>query len=167
MTSSGGAPSAHTPPEGSLALTGPRAVVAAHGELAAGLVSAVEQITGRGAVFVALSNRELSSVDLEAQIEAYVAKGVRVVFTDLPAGSTTICARRLQRAHPDLVVVTGASLAALLAFAMTADESPASAARLAADKARAALQVVEGPAAMAAAARAAEATPPMPTPSGN
>ena len=42
----------------------PVAVIAAHGDLAAGLVSAVEQITGRGALFVPLSNRELSSAEL-------------------------------------------------------------------------------------------------------
>jgi PTS system N-acetylgalactosamine-specific IIA component len=156
MTSSAGTPVGE--PVGAPATTpAPRAVVAAHGELAAGLVSAVEQITGRGAVFVALSNRDLSSADLEARIEEHVARGARVVFTDLPAGSTTICARRLQRAHPDLVVVTGASLAALLAFALAADEPPAAAARLAAEKARAAMQVVEGPGAAAAAAAAAHA----------
>ena len=124
----------------------PVAVIAAHGDLAAGLVSAVEQITGRGALFVPLSNRDLTPVDLEARIEAHLASGhVHVVFTDLPAGSTTICARRLQRVHPDLVVVTGASLAALLAFALAADAaSPADAARAAADKARDALKVVGG-----------------------
>jgi mannose/fructose-specific phosphotransferase system component IIA len=75
---------------------------------------------------------------------------VRVVFTDLPAGSTTICARRLQRAHPELVVVTGASLAALLAFALAADKGAEEAARLAAEKARAALQVSGGTPAPAA-----------------
>ena len=134
MTNSGG--------EASEAPTAPVAVIAAHGDLAAGLVSAVEQITGRGALFVPLSNRDLSAQELEARIEEHLARGVHVVFTDLPAGSTTICARRLQRVHPDLVVVTGASLTALLAFALDADAGPAAAARAAAEKARAALQVV-------------------------
>ena len=129
--------------EPDLAVT-PVAIIAAHGDLAAGLVSAVEQITGRGALFVPLSNRDLSAAELELRIEAHVASGIHVVFTDLPAGSTTICARRLQRAHPDLVVVTGASLTALLAFALDADEGPAEAARAAAEKARAALQAVGG-----------------------
>ena len=123
----------------------PVAVIAAHGDLAAGLVSAVEQITGRGALFVPLSNRDLSAGELEARIEAQLATGIHVVFTDLPAGSTTICARRLQRVHPDLVIVTGASLTALLAFALAADEGPADAARSAVDKARSALQAVGGP----------------------
>jgi PTS system N-acetylgalactosamine-specific IIA component len=122
----------------------PVAIVAAHGDLAAGLVSAVEQITGRGALFVPLSNRDMSAAALEEQIEAHVSSGIHVVFTDLPAGSTTICARRLQRVHPDLVIVTGASLTALLAFALATDVDPVEAARAATEKARAALQVVGG-----------------------
>ena len=95
MTNSEGAtpasPDAEGPP------VAPVAVIAAHGDLAAGLVSAVEQITGRGALFIPLSNRDLSATELEARIESHLARGVHVVFTDLPAGSTTICARRLQR----------------------------------------------------------------------
>jgi len=122
----------------------PVAVIAAHGDLAAGLVSAVEQITGRGALFVPLSNRDLSAGELELRIEAHLATGIQVVFTDLPAGSTTICARRLQRVHPDLVIVTGASLTALLAFALAAEDGPVEAARAAVDKARSALQAVGG-----------------------
>jgi N-acetylgalactosamine PTS system EIIA component len=142
MTNSEGATPAS--PDAGSSPVAPVAVIAAHGDLAAGLVSAVEQITGRGALFIPLSNRDLSATELQARIEAHVAAGVHVVFTDLPAGSTTICARRLQRAHPDLVIVTGASLTALLAFALGADEGPVDAARSAADKARAALQVVGG-----------------------
>ena len=46
--------------------------------------------------------------------------------------------------------MTGASLAALLAFALAGDDSPADAARAAAEKARAALQVVGGTPAPAA-----------------
>ena len=147
MTNSGGgAPDADTASAAgaSAAPPAPVAVIAAHGDLAAGLVSAVEQITGKGSLFIPLSNRDLSATDLEARIEAHLAQGVHVVFTDLPAGSTTICARRLQRVHPVLVVVTGASLTALLAFALGADAGRAAAARVAAEKARAALQVVGG-----------------------
>jgi PTS system N-acetylgalactosamine-specific IIA component len=139
--------SSATPAAGEIA---PIAVIAAHGDLAAGLVSAVEAITGRGALFVPLTNRDLGPPELEALIATWVDRGVRVVFTDLPAGSTTICARRLQRAHPELVVVTGASLAALLAFALAADKGAEEAARLAAEKARAALQVSGGTPAPAA-----------------
>ena len=132
------------PPATTPAPAVPIAVVVAHGELAAGLVSAVEQITGRGALFVALSNRDLGIAELEAQVLAWVDRGVRVLFTDLPAGSTTVCARRLQRTHPGLIVFTGSNLAALLAFALAADKGIEEAARDAAEKARAALQVSGG-----------------------
>ena len=38
----------------------PRAIVAGHGDFPDGMVSAVEQISGRGGVFIALSNKGLS-----------------------------------------------------------------------------------------------------------
>jgi N-acetylgalactosamine PTS system EIIA component len=107
------APAADRSAEPSLA----RAIVAAHGELAAGLVSAVAQITGRDDVFLPLSNRGLGGDQLEAVLRAVVAeRDAHVVFTDLPSGSWTIAARRVQRDMPSLVVVTGANLAALLAW---------------------------------------------------
>ena len=122
----------------------PRAVVVAHGELAAGMVSAVEQITGKGALFVAVSNAGLGLEELEERIAGHVVAGAHVVFTDLPAGSTTLASRRLQRTHPEVVVVTGVSLPALLAFALAADKGDAEAAQAAAEKAKAALQVAGG-----------------------
>jgi mannose/fructose-specific phosphotransferase system component IIA len=39
------------------------------------------------------------------------------VFTDLPAGSCNFAACRLLRVRPDIIVVTGANLPALLHFA--------------------------------------------------
>ena len=42
----------------------PRALVAGHGEFAIGIVSAVEQITGRGGVLVALTNRGLGADEI-------------------------------------------------------------------------------------------------------
>lgn len=123
-----------------------RAIVAGHGEFAAGVVSAVAQITGRGDVFVALSNRGLGADDIERVMrEQAEALGARVVFTDLPAGSCTIAARRLQRERPDLVLVTGANLATLLDFVFHVDAPPAEAARHAAEKGRDSLAVVGAP----------------------
>ena len=43
----------------------PRAIVAGHGDFAAGLVSAVEQITGRGGQLIAISVRDLTVADIE------------------------------------------------------------------------------------------------------
>jgi N-acetylgalactosamine PTS system EIIA component len=90
------------------------AIVLAHGELAAGLVSAVEQITGMGSRFVAMSNTGLSGAELEQKLRALVEQiGAKVVFTDLPAGSCNIAAFRLLRDR-DVVVVSGVNLPTLL-----------------------------------------------------
>ena len=42
-----------------------RAVVAGHGAFADGVISAVHQITGRGELFVGVSNRDLGASELE------------------------------------------------------------------------------------------------------
>ncbi|HYV97924.1 MAG TPA: hypothetical protein VE967_10750 [Gemmatimonadaceae bacterium] len=95
--------------------TGVRAIVAAHGSLAQGLVSAVDTITGRAGALLAVSNTGLSAAGVEqALLNALEATGVGVVFTDLPAGSCTLAARRLQRARPALSVVIGVNLPMLL-----------------------------------------------------
>jgi PTS system N-acetylgalactosamine-specific IIA component len=122
-----------------------RAIVAGHGEFAAGVVSAVVQITGRDDVFVALSNRGLSAPDVERVMREAVAEGaVSVIFTDLPAGSCTMAARRLQRELPQLHVVTGVNLAALLDFVFTEAPDAGAAAAEAAEKGRKALAVAAG-----------------------
>lgn len=103
------------------ALGGPVALVAAHADLAAGLRSAVEQITGRGALLDVLSNRDLSGAEIEAAIRARLAAAsAYVVFTDLPAGSCALAARRVQRDRPELTVVTGTNLSTLLDFVCAA-----------------------------------------------
>lgn len=122
-----------------------RAVVAGHAEFASGIVSAVVQITGRDDVFRALSNRGMSTQDVvHALRELLTPDGIQVVFTDLPAGSCTMAARRLQRERPDLVVVTGTNLAILLDFVFAAEDDPAEALRTAVEKGRAALMVTGG-----------------------
>ncbi len=121
----------------------PRAVVAGHGDFATGIVSAVEQITGRGSVLLALTNRGLSGDDIVRVLrEAVASAGASVIFTDLPAGSWTIAARRVQRERPDVVVVTGANLPALLDFVFRTDLEAATAAGHAADKGRGSLAVI-------------------------
>ncbi|HET6681696.1 MAG TPA: hypothetical protein VFG84_10885 [Gemmatimonadaceae bacterium] len=117
-----------------------RALVAGHGEFAAGLVSAVAQITGRSEVFLVLTNREQSAQDVERNMRGMLERtDVAVIFTDLPAGSCTMAARRLQRERPELVLVTGTNLAALLDFVFADTLPPEEAARHAAEKGRAAL----------------------------
>lgn len=115
----------------------PRAVLAGHGDFAAGMASAVAQITGVSDVFELLSNRELTGEDILARLRAAVDDhGVRVIFTDLPAGSCTFAARRLQRERPDVILVTGANLPTLLDFVFAPAEAPVADA---VDKGRAAL----------------------------
>ena len=119
----------------------PRAVIAGHGDFAAGLVSAVAQITGRGECFVVVSNRDRGAPEIEAALlEAVEREGARIIFTDLPAGSCTIAARRVLRNRPDVALVTGANLAALLDFVFQSGSSPAETANHAVEKGRAAIQ---------------------------
>ncbi len=127
--------------------TGPvRALVAAHGDLAAGLVSGVEAIAGRGSAFIALSNRGLGPADIERAIRETVEAGaLEVVFTDLPMGSCAMAARRVQRLMPRLLVVTGANLAVLLDFAMADGVPVREAAERAVARGREALAAVGAP----------------------
>ena len=116
-----------------------RAVVAGHGAFADGVISAVHQITGRGELFVGVSNRDLGASELEQSLRRLAEAGITVIFTDLPAGSATIAARRVLRDHPALQLVTGASVPVLLEWLFNADD-PGAAAR-AAEKGRQALTV--------------------------
>ncbi len=123
-----------------------RALVAGHGDFAAGIVSAVDQITGRGEVFQAMTNRGMSAADVAAALgQALDATGATVVFTDLPAGSCTMAARRLQRERPGLAVVVGVNLAAMLDFVFAEGDDVAAALHAAA-RGREALTVIGGPA---------------------
>ena len=122
-----------------------RALVAAHGDLAAGLVSAVERITGRGSVLATLTNAGLGADEMEATVRERIERdGIRAIFTDLPSGSWTMAARRAMRGNEEVVLVTGVNLAALLEFVMRDDLEPAAGARACVDRARAAIGAVGG-----------------------
>jgi len=123
-----------------------RAVVAGHGDFATGMISAVDQITGRGAVFAPMTNRDLSVDDITRNLESLIEhSGAAVVFTDLPAGSATVAARRVQRTRPELIVVTAISLPVLLDFVFQGDLAAADAARHAVEKGHGALAIVGPP----------------------
>jgi N-acetylgalactosamine PTS system EIIA component len=122
-----------------------RAIVAGHAEFAEGIISAVAQIAGRAEVFIPLSNRDLSAKDVEIKMRDLAsAPNVTTLFTDLPAGSCAMAARRLLRERPDLVLVTGANLAALLEFVFSDQMGAGEAARYAVERGRTALATVEG-----------------------
>ena len=119
-----------------------RALVAGHGEFSAGLISAVEQISGLGSTLAGFTNGGLSALTVEAGMRQMLdVHNISVIFTDLPAGSCTLAARRLQRLRPEVVVVVGANLPSLLEFVFSA-RADGAAARVAGDKGRAALQVL-------------------------
>lgn len=122
-----------------------RAILAGHGDFAAGMVSAVQQITGRGGVFRVISARDLSAADLEATIRKAIDEtGARVVFTDLQAGSCTMAARRVLRDRQDVLFVAGANLPMLLDFALSSEPLPVDAARHAMERGKAAISTVGG-----------------------
>ncbi len=121
-----------------------RAIVAGHGDFASGLVSAVAQITGRGDALLALTNRDLGGAEIESLLSGQLDQtGAAIVFIDLPAGSWALAARRVQRQRPELVVVTGVNLAALLDYVM--HDETADIAMHAVEKGRAALDITRPP----------------------
>ena len=122
-----------------------RALVAGHAEFAMGMISAVEQITGRGDVLVPIQVRGLCGDDIRKVLyDAMVETGVRVIFTDLQAGSCTMAARRVLREIGDGVLVAGTNLPMLLDFALSANASAAEAAVSAAERGRASVSVHTG-----------------------
>ena len=124
----------------------PRAIVAGHGEFAAGLVSAVEQITGRGAMLVPIAVHQLSASDIEELLrQRMLDGGIRVIFTDLQAGSCTMAARRILRGMPDAVLIAGANLPTLLDFVFAEGVAPSAAERRSAARGRSAITVVGSP----------------------
>jgi N-acetylgalactosamine PTS system EIIA component len=117
------------------------ALVAGHADFAAGLVSAVELITGRGAVLVPIQVKGLCGADIEQLLRTTMdSTGVRIIFTDLQAGSCTMAARRVLRQIGEGTLVAGANLPMLLDFVMSANGDGA-AATTAAERGRNAVSV--------------------------
>lgn len=122
-----------------------RAIIAGHGTFPEGLVNAIEQISGKGSVFLPVSNQNMSGPDVETTLEEAASRlGIRVIFTDLPGGSATLAVRRIMRRRPEVMLVTGTNLATLLEFAFQSGSDPAEAARKSVEKGRAALTTFGG-----------------------
>jgi PTS system N-acetylgalactosamine-specific IIA component len=120
------------------------ALVAGHADFAAGLISAVDLITGRGTVLVPIQVKGLCGADIEQLLlDRMMATGVRIIFTDLQAGSCTMAARRVLRHLGEGTLVAGANLPMLLDFVMSAT-GDAAAAMTAAERGRAAVSVHGG-----------------------
>ena len=122
-----------------------RDLVAGHADFAAGMISAVEQITGRGEVLVPIQVRGLCGDDIQKLLhDSLIETGARVIFTDLQAGSCTMAARRVLREIGSGVLVAGTNLPMLLDFALSTNASAAEAAATAAERGRASVSVHTG-----------------------
>lgn len=98
-------------------MSGPlRGVVAAHGELATGLVRAAEEISGVRGVLIPVTNADCDRGELERRIAAAMGDGPGVVFVDMPSGSCLFAALHDLRGWTNVRVVTGVNLAMLLDF---------------------------------------------------
>ncbi len=93
-----------------------RGVVAAHGEVAAGLVRAVEEISGVRGALVPVSNADCDRASLERRIAEAMGAGPGIVFVDMPSGSCLFAALHDLRGWTGVRVVTGVNLAMLLDF---------------------------------------------------
>ena len=122
-----------------------RALVAGHADFAAGLISAVGMITGRGDELAPIQVTGMCGTDIERLLrETLESTGARVIFTDLQAGSCTMAARRVQREMPGVILVAGANLPMLLDFVLSRDPDPIGAANSAAERGRASVTVHGG-----------------------
>jgi PTS system N-acetylgalactosamine-specific IIA component len=127
--------------------SGVRAIVAGHGDFAAGLISAVEAVTGRGELLEAIQVKGLCGEDIQQLLhERLQASGALVIFTDLQAGSCTMAARRLLREQPQVLLVSGTNLPMLLDFVMSSAPDTHEAARAAVERARSAIAAYGAPA---------------------
>lgn len=112
---------------------GLRAVVVAHGALAAALVSAMEEVSGIRGVVTPVSNAGCDRDALEARILEAIGAEPALVFVDMPSGSCLFAAMRKLAGRSDVAVVTGVNLAMLLDFVFNRDVTPAVAAERAVD----------------------------------
>ena len=97
----------------------PRAVVAGHAGFAAAMVDVVGRIAGNADSLYAVSNDGLDARGVEDAIRAALKRhGTSIVFTDLPAGSVAIAARRAAHSDSSISVVTGTTAAMLLDFVL-------------------------------------------------
>jgi len=105
----------------------PRAVVAGHAGFAAAMVEVVARIAGKADALLAVSNDGLDARGVEDAITGALKRhGANVVFTDLPAGSVAIAARRAAHTDPSIAIVTGTTAAMLLDFVLgEATDAPA------------------------------------------
>jgi mannose/fructose-specific phosphotransferase system component IIA len=99
--------------------SGVRGIVIAHGEMATGMIDAVNHIAGVSGDFLRpLSNRGVGPDALAQQVREMAGGEPTIVFTDLQSGSCGFAARRCVQESQNLVVISGVNLPILLEFVM-------------------------------------------------
>jgi mannose/fructose-specific phosphotransferase system component IIA len=99
--------------------SGVRGIVIAHGEMATGMIDAVNHIAGVNGDFLRpLSNRGMGPDALAQQVREMAGGEPTIVFTDLQSGSCGFAARRCVQESQNLVVISGVNLPILLEFVM-------------------------------------------------
>lgn len=99
-----------------------RGLVVAHSSLAAGLISAVQQIAGVGEdVLQAVSNDGHGPEGLIAAVRGAVGADPVILFTDLPSGSCAFAARKISLERPGTGLICGVNLPVLLDFVFHRD----------------------------------------------
>jgi mannose/fructose-specific phosphotransferase system component IIA len=94
-----------------------RGILVTHGVMAAGMIDAVQRISGApDEALVAVSNEGRAPEQLQADIVEAMGEGPVVIFTDLGAGSCTLAARLSCADRARVAVVTGVNLPMLLDF---------------------------------------------------
>lgn len=94
-----------------------RGILLSHGNLAEGMVDAVQRIVGvDDDVLVALSNEGHNPQGLADSIDAVLGDSPAVIFTDLCTGSCAVTAQITCRGEGRRVVVFGMNLPMLLEF---------------------------------------------------
>lgn len=97
-------------------------LVVSHGLLAEGMVDAVRRVTGIGEeALVGISNHGISPDALLNEIRRRTGDGPVIIFTDMPSGSCSLAARRLQHEDPSVAVIGGVNLPMLLDFVLNRD----------------------------------------------
>ncbi|MEE8060187.1 MAG: hypothetical protein V3T16_00065 [Gemmatimonadales bacterium] len=101
-----------------------RGVIVSHGDLAAAMVDAVQNICGIRDALVPVSNTGCDRVSLRQRLAEAIDGRRAVVFVDLPTGSCLMAALQEVREIEDVRVVTGVNLPMLLDFVFRLGGSP-------------------------------------------
>ncbi len=106
-------------------MTGRCGVVVAHGRLGEGLLSALTRVAGTQENLWAVSNDDLDSESLVAEIESLLAERTAgreaILFSDLDGGSCSQACRRLLASDSVRAVFYGVNLPLLIEFVFLQD----------------------------------------------